>query len=148
MDLNQIERYANNDSVCKLLVSDTSRVFANDQHEYRVAKVHQLLLFFPNEMERPCTILIGSTKSDPPQVAALKKQLESKDQVEKRRAMKSIILYMQQGENLNQLLMHVIRFALPTTTDHEMKKLLLIYWEMFEKHNEQGKLLPEMILVV
>jgi len=54
---------------------------------------------------------------------------------------------MQQGENLNSLLMHVIRFAMPAQ-DHEIKKLLLIYWEMFDKRNDQGKLLPEMILVV
>jgi coatomer subunit beta len=96
--------------------------------------------------EKPCTILVG-TKNDPPQLQALKKQLESKDIIDKRKAMKSILLQMQQGENLNSLLMFVIRFAMPAQ-DHELKKLLLIYWEIFDKRNDQGKLLPEMILVV
>ena len=46
-----------------------------------------------------------------------------------------------------KLLMTVIRFCVPCD-DHKIKKLLLFYWEVVEKTGPDGKLLPEMILVV
>lgn len=54
---------------------------------------------------------------------------------------------MLNGEKLNQsMLMYVIRFCLPTS-DHFLKKLLLVFWEIVPKTNAEGKLLHEMILV-
>jgi coatomer subunit beta len=40
---------------------------------------------------------------------------------------------IQSGEKINQhLIMYVIRFCLPTS-DHYLKKLLLIFWEVVPK---------------
>uniref|UniRef100_A0A0K8S656 Coatomer subunit beta n=1 Tax=Lygus hesperus TaxID=30085 RepID=A0A0K8S656_LYGHE len=50
------------------------------------------------------------------------------------------------GERLPGLLMHIIRFILPSQ-DHTIKKLLLIFWEIVPKTYPDGKLLQEMILV-
>lgn len=38
------------------------------------------------------------------------------------------------------------RFCI-TQDDHELKKLLMLYWEIVPKYSTDGKLLPEMILV-
>ena len=42
--------------------------------------------------------------------------------------------------------MTIIRFVLPCN-DHQIKKLLLIFWEIWPKTSPDGKLLHEMILV-
>lgn len=47
----------------------------------------------------------------------------------------------------SEVLMHVIRFALPTQKNKRMKKLLLLFLEMCPKLGADGKLLQEMILV-
>lgn len=44
------------------------------------------------------------------------------------------------------MLMTIIRYVLPSR-DHEVKKLLLIFWEIVPKRGPDGKLLHEMILV-
>jgi coatomer subunit beta len=44
------------------------------------------------------------------------------------------------------MLMIVIRYCLPSN-DHQIKKLLLIFWEIVPKRGPDGKLLHEMILV-
>ena len=44
------------------------------------------------------------------------------------------------------VLMIIIRFVLPLQ-DHTIKKLLLIFWEIVPKTQNDGKLLHEMILV-
>jgi len=98
-------------------------------------------------MEKPSTLLIHYEKNEPPQVGELKKQLEMGTMKEKTEALKSVILLMLNGESLPQLLMTVIRFVMPQD-DHQLKKLLLTYWEIVDKTNSEGKLLPEFILVV
>ena len=50
------------------------------------------------------------------------------------------------GEDTPELLMTVIRFCI-LTRDHEEKKLLMLYWEIVNKYDENNKLLPQMILV-
>ena len=50
------------------------------------------------------------------------------------------------GERLPGLLMVIIRFVLPCN-DHQIKKLLLLVWEIWPKTSPDGKLLHEMILV-
>jgi coatomer subunit beta len=59
---------------------------------------------------------------------------------------KSAIKLLLQGEKMDRILMHVIRFCI-TCDDHQLKKLLMLYWEVVPKHDENKKLLPEMILV-
>jgi len=92
------------------------------------------LIHVPNELELP--------KDD-----LLKEKLEKGDPKAKADALKKLIYMMLNGEKLNQsMLMYVIRFLLPTT-DHFVKKLLLVFWEIVPKTNAEGKLLHEMILV-
>jgi len=51
----------------------------------------------------------------------------------KTETLKKLILMIQSGEKVNQhLIMYVIRFCLPTT-DHYLKKLLLVFWEVVPK---------------
>ena len=61
-------------------------------------------------------------------------------------ALKKIIQLVLNGERLPGLLMTIIRFVLPSN-DHTLKKLLLIFWEIWPKTSPDGKLLHEMILV-
>mmetsp|Transcript_6230 Transcript_6230/g.26099 ORF Transcript_6230/g.26099 Transcript_6230/m.26099 type:complete len:924 (+) Transcript_6230:252-3023(+) len=53
---------------------------------------------------------------------------------------------MLDGEHLPKLLMTVIRFCI-NTDNHELKKLLMLFWEIAPKYDADHKLLPEMILV-
>lgn len=71
---------------------------------------------------------------------------ESGSTVQKIEALKRTIHMIANGERLPGLLMHIIRFILPSQ-DHTMKKLLLIFWEIVPKTYPDGKLLQEMILV-
>jgi len=96
--------------------------------------------------DKPCTVLIAYEEGEPPQVNELRKLLENGQLPEKIEAMKRVILLMLNGENLNQLLMTIIRFVMPID-DHTLKKLLLLYLEIVDKTSADGKLLSEMILV-
>uniref|UniRef100_A0A0N4UD90 Adaptin_N domain-containing protein n=1 Tax=Dracunculus medinensis TaxID=318479 RepID=A0A0N4UD90_DRAME len=61
--------------------------------------------------------------------------------------LKKLMLMVMNGEKLSpSLMMNVIRFCLPTS-DHTIKKLLLLFWEIVPKTDNDGKLLHEMILV-
>jgi len=96
--------------------------------------------------EKICTILVHSDKGEPPNMGELKKQLESGTVEEKIEALKSAVLLMLNGEVLPQLLMTIIRFVMPLD-DHRLKKILLFYLEIVDKHTADGKPMPEMILV-
>ncbi len=61
-------------------------------------------------------------------------------------ALKKLIQLVLSGERLPNLLMTIIRFVMPSR-DHQIKKLLLIFWEIWPKTSPDGKLLHEMILV-
>jgi coatomer subunit beta len=61
-------------------------------------------------------------------------------------AVKNAIQTITNGEQLGPgVLMWIIRFAMPLP-DHELKRTLMIFWEILPKKNQDG-LLPEMILV-
>ena len=100
----------------------------------------------PSPTERFCTVLINSDKAPPPNEEELREELESKDIEKKVVGLKKLISLLLNGESMPKMLMVVIRFCV-TCDDHKIKKLLLIYWEVCEKHGPDGKLLPEMILV-
>lgn len=79
-------------------------------------------------------------------VTELKSLLEkSKDDI-KIATMKQIIVSVLNGDAMPELLMHIIRFVMPSK-NKELKKLLYFYWEVCPKHDEQGKMRHEMILV-
>lgn len=60
---------------------------------------------------------------------------DTKDKID---AVKKLILMIQSGEKVSQTqIMFVIRFCLPTS-DHYLKKLLLIFWEVVPKVSFQN----------
>jgi coatomer subunit beta len=61
-------------------------------------------------------------------------------------AMKQILVTMLDGNPMPELLMHVIRYVMPSK-NNELKKLLYFYWEIVPKVDTDGKLKQEMILV-
>ncbi|KXS20068.1 Coatomer, beta subunit [Gonapodya prolifera JEL478] len=60
--------------------------------------------------------------------------------------MKKILAMMLNGESLPGVLMHIMRFVTPSK-NKQLKKLLLVYWEIVPKTDQNGKLKQEMILV-
>lgn len=60
--------------------------------------------------------------------------------------MKTILSTMLNGESLNDLLMHVIRFVMPSK-NKALKKLCVLYWEICQKTNPDGTPRTEMVLV-
>ena len=98
-----------------------------------------------------CTLLIHSRKlaakgEQPPTQDELCKMMENKDDNIKIEGAKKSILMLLNGEKLPRLPMTVIRFCI-NTKDKMLKKLIMLYWEVVEKFDSQGKLKPEMILV-
>mmetsp|Transcript_11718 Transcript_11718/g.13507 ORF Transcript_11718/g.13507 Transcript_11718/m.13507 type:complete len:956 (+) Transcript_11718:31-2898(+) len=76
----------------------------------------------------------------------LKESLEKGDVAAKTNALKKMILLQLNGESQGQLIMTVIKHLVPVD-DHIIKKLLLYFWEVVDKSDAQGNLLPEMILL-
>ena len=99
--------------------------------------------------ESICYTLIYSpsvTDSEPASDTKLKNDIEHGDLRLKTESLKKVILMTLNGEKLQGLLMTIIKYLLPSE-DHTIKKLLLIFWEIWPKTDAQGKLRPEMILV-
>jgi len=96
--------------------------------------------------EQPCYTLISTPDSDYPSQDQLRKELEIGDLKAKAEALKKVIYIILNGEKIPGILMAVVKFVLPLQ-DHNLKKLLLIFWEIIPKTSGDGKLLHEMILV-
>ncbi|CAK7897828.1 coatomer subunit beta [[Candida] anglica] len=94
----------------------------------------------------------GYTLIYEPNTAAKKTVNEFKTLLEKGKdeskidAMKRILITIINGDPLPDLLMHIIRFVMPSK-NKELKKLLYFYWEVCPKLDEHGKMRQEMILV-
>jgi len=98
------------------------------------------------ETEKHCTLLIFHDKGVPPTSEEIAKRLEDKRDNVKAEALEELVLLMINGESYPKLLMTVIRFCV-TSNDHRVKKLLMLFWECVDKHNDSGELREEMILV-
>lgn len=81
-----------------------------------------------------------------PTINELKTKFEKGSDEVKISCMKQLISMVLSGESCDQLLMHIIRFVLPSK-NKQLKKLLHFYWEACPKYNPDGKLKQEMILV-
>lgn len=92
------------------------------------------------------TVISPLDQGEKPSVSDLKGLLEKSSEESKIEAMKTIIIAMLNGEPHDQLLMHVIRFVMPSR-NKKLKKLLHYYWEICPKTHQDGKLKQEMILV-
>ncbi|KAL5356946.1 adaptin N terminal region-domain-containing protein [Aspergillus floccosus] len=84
--------------------------------------------------------------ADQPTLQELRLQLEKGNDETKLETMRRIIAIMLNGDPMSELLMHIIRFVMPSRSK-PLKKLLYFYYEICPKHDASGKLKQEMILV-
>ncbi len=84
--------------------------------------------------------------ADQPSQQDLKTQLEKGTDDSKVETMKRILTIMLNGDPMPNLLMHIIRFVMPSKGKN-LKKLLYFYYEICPKLDANGKLKQEMILV-
>ena len=84
--------------------------------------------------------------ADQPSQQELKNQLEKGTDETKVETMKRILTIMLNGDSMPNLLMHIIRFVMPSK-NKPLKKLLYFYYEICPKLDANGKLKQEMILV-
>jgi coatomer subunit beta len=84
--------------------------------------------------------------ADVPSQNELKQALEKGTDESKIETMKRILTIMLNGDSMPGLLMHIIRFVMPSKSK-QLKKLLYIYYEVCPKLDAQGKLRQEWILV-
>ncbi|KAM3581281.1 coatomer subunit beta [Umbelopsis sp. WA50703] len=84
--------------------------------------------------------------TEQPSMQDFQRALEKGSEESKIETMKKLLLIMLNGDPMEKLLMHVIRFVLPSK-NKQLKKLLHFYWEICPKTNPDGKLKQEFILV-
>lgn len=97
-------------------------------------------------LENSYTLVHQDNSADQPSVQELRMQLEKGTDETKLETMRKIITIMLNGDPMPQLLMHIIRFVMPSKSK-PLKKLLYFYYEICPKHDANGKLKQEMILV-
>lgn len=84
--------------------------------------------------------------ADTPSLQELRTQLEKGNDESKVETMKKVLTIMLNGDPMPNLLMHIIRFVMPSKSK-PLKKLLYLYYEICPKLDANGKLKQEMILV-
>lgn len=84
--------------------------------------------------------------ADQPSLQELKTQLEKGNDETKLETMKRVLTIMLNGDPMPGLLMHIIRFVMPSKSK-PLKKLLYFYYEVCPKLDATGKLRQEWILV-
>lgn len=93
------------------------------------------------------TLINGPLDSESVNELALRTDFENGDTKTRVEALQKLIQMILNGEKFPpNLLMTIIRYMLPVQ-DHQLKKMLLIFWEIVPKRGPDGKLLHEMILV-
>ncbi|KAJ9663745.1 coatomer subunit beta [Coniosporium apollinis] len=97
-------------------------------------------------LENAYSLVHQDNAADQPTQQELKTQLEKGTDDTKIETMKRILTIMLNGDPMPGLLMHIIRFVMPSKSK-PLKKLLYIYYEICPKHDASGKLRQEWILV-
>ncbi|KAH8159183.1 hypothetical protein CIB48_g9055 [Xylaria polymorpha] len=97
-------------------------------------------------LEHAYSLVHQDNAADVPSMSELRTQLEKGTDETKVDTMKRILTIMLNGDPMPQLLMHIIRFVMPSKSKH-LKKLLYFYYEICPKLDAGGKLKQEMILV-
>ncbi|ABN68464.2 coatomer beta subunit [Scheffersomyces stipitis CBS 6054] len=92
------------------------------------------------------TLIYDPNAASKTSVNEFKTLLEKGKDEAKVEAMKKILISILNGDPMPDLLMHIIRFVMPSK-NKELKKLLYHYWEVCPKMDDQGKMRHEMILV-
>ncbi|KAI2609341.1 Coatomer, beta subunit [Hypoxylon fragiforme] len=97
-------------------------------------------------LENAYSLVHQDNTADVPSMSDLRMQLEKGTDETKVETMKRILTVMLNGDPMPQLLMHIIRFVMPSRYK-PLKKLLYFYYEICPKLDATGKLKQEMILV-
>ena len=97
-------------------------------------------------MEHAYSLVHQDNTADQPTLQELKTHLEKGSDESKAETMKRILTIMLNGDPMPSLLMHIIRFVMPSKSK-ALKKLLYFYYEIVPKLDTGGKLKQEMILV-
>ncbi|OCK97725.1 Coatomer, beta subunit [Cenococcum geophilum 1.58] len=97
-------------------------------------------------LENAYSLVHQDNAADVPSQNELKQALEKGTDESKIETMKRILTIMLNGDSMPGLLMHIIRFVMPSKSK-QLKKLLYIYYEVCPKLDAQGKLRQEWILV-
>lgn len=97
-------------------------------------------------LEGSYSLVHQDNAADIPTMTDLRAQLEKGTDESKVDTMKRILTIMLNGDPMPQLLMHIIRFVMPSRSK-QLKKLLYFYYEICPKLDSSGKLKQEMILV-
>jgi len=97
-------------------------------------------------LENAYSMVKDNTLEGTPTLSELKMQLEKGTDESKVDTMKRILTIMLNGDPMPNLLMHIIRFVMPSRYK-PLKKLLYFYYEICPKLDAQGKLKQEFILV-
>jgi len=97
-------------------------------------------------LENSYSMVKYNTLEGTPTLSELKMQLEKVTDESKVDTMKRILTIMLNGDPMPNLLMHIIRFVMPSRYK-PLKKLLYFYYEICPKLDAQGKLKQEFILV-
>lgn len=97
-------------------------------------------------LENAYSLVNQDTSTEQASLQDLKTQLEKGTDETKMDTMKQILTVMLNGDPMPQLLMHIIRFVMPSKSK-PLKKLLYFYYELCPKVDSNGKLKQEMILV-
>ncbi|KAJ5553570.1 hypothetical protein N7513_003809 [Penicillium frequentans] len=97
-------------------------------------------------LENAYSLVHMDNTADQPTLQELRLQLEKGNDETKLDTMRTIITILLNGNPMPDILMHIIRFVMPSKSK-QLKKLLYFYYEICPKHDSSGKLKQEMILV-
>lgn len=97
-------------------------------------------------LEHSYSLVHQDNVGDQASLQDLRNQLEKGTDDSKVETMKRILTVMLNGDPMPSLLMHIIRFVMPSKSK-PLKKLLYLYYEVCPKLDSNGKMKQEMILV-
>ncbi|XP_057452814.1 coatomer subunit beta-1-like [Lotus japonicus] len=97
-------------------------------------------------MEKSCSLVGPFDKGTPALANKIKESLKRNDVGAKIVALKKAIMLLLNSEIIPHLFITIIRDVLPYE-DHTVQKLLLLYFEIIDKTDSRGKVLPDMILI-
>jgi coatomer subunit beta len=92
------------------------------------------------------TLVHQDDTTEQPSIQDFQRAFEKGSDETRVETMKQLLVIMLNGDPMEKLLLHVIRFVLPSK-NKQLKKLLHIYWEICPKTKPDGKLKEEFILV-
>ncbi|CAE6454476.1 unnamed protein product [Rhizoctonia solani] len=96
--------------------------------------------------EQTCYTVVREDTSEGPTSQELRNSLQKGTDEAKLETLRTIIVSTLNGNPHPTLLMPIIQYVLPSKSK-QLKKMLHFYWEICPKHDENGKLKQEMILV-